>query len=213
MSKVIDETGHRYGRLTVLNPQRTSRGLRWLCRCDCGATVLVKGNSLRTGNSTSCGCSRVDAAANRRMHTPDQEVEYQAWRRMIKRCECKGASHFDRYGGRGIKVCKRWRNSFELFLADVGPCPGQGYSLDRIDGDGDYEPGNVRWATMTQQVRNRSNTVRLTAFGETRSLAEWCELRGLKQRTVRARLKRGWTDADALMPVGKRRRSHGDHGR
>jgi len=208
MSKVIDETGNVYGRLTVINAKRDENGqLRWLCKCTCGRDVLVRGNSLRTGNTKSCGvCTRRESAAARREHAVGEEYEYAAWRRMLFRCSA-AHEHADRYTDRGIKVCDAWRGhgGFHRFLADVGPAPGKGYELDRVDNNGNYEPGNVRWATRQQQMRNTSANVKITAFNETHTVAEWSELLQLNPSTVYSRVARGEQGELALRQVGDHR--------
>jgi hypothetical protein len=117
---------------------------------------------------------------------------------MIRRCHNTNHHAYPRYGGRGIHVCDRWRNSFEAFLEDVPPRPGPEYSLDRIDNDRGYEPGNVRWATATQQARNTRVNHTLTARGETHLLEEWVEITGMPKSTLYNRIHRGWSDEEAI---------------
>lgn len=124
---------------------------------------------------------------------------------MITRCYCRGAHNFHLYGGRGIRVCDGWRHDFAAFLADVGPKPGSKHSLDRIDPDGHYEPGNVRWATPIEQSRNRRNTCKLTVDGVERSLTEWCETTGMSLGCLVLRLKRGVSADEAIVPPRPRR--------
>ena len=115
---------------------------------------------------------------------------------MLRRCSYAKHTHFHRYGGRGITVCERWL-VFENFLEDMGERP-VGRSIDRIDNDGNYEPGNCRWATPQEQMRNTSVSRALTVDGTTRPLVEWAAIRGLKPSTIRERLRRGWTAKEAL---------------
>ena len=116
---------------------------------------------------------------------------------MKSRCSDSNVPCWDYYGGRGVKVCKSWE-SYEEFLADMGRRPSSAHSLDRIDSNGDYIPENCRWATKTEQTRNRRNNRFLSHNGETKSVAEWCEQLGLSTGTVDARLFRGWSDSEAL---------------
>lgn len=116
---------------------------------------------------------------------------FAVWIHMRERCSNPNHASWDRYGGRGIVVCRRWLDSYEAFLHDMGPRPSAGHSIDRIDNDGDYEPGNCRWATAKQQARNRSSSRFITAFGETLCLAEWASRAGLRKQTLAARLDRG----------------------
>lgn len=164
--KRIDMTGKTFGRLTVTAYDSTSDSGRvnWRCRCECGNEAIVVGQNLRNGNTLSCGC----LLHRRGLEHPNathahsgtggrRTPEYRAWSNMMTRCyNAKNKSYAD-YGGRGITVCERWRESFVAFLADVGRKPS-GTTLDRIDNDGNYEPGNVRWASYFVQARNRRDT-------------------------------------------------------
>ena len=120
------------------------------------------------------------------------------WAGMIERCENPRCASFAHYGARGITVCERWRSSFANFLADMGTPPTTGHTLDRIDNDGNYEPGNVRWATMAEQNRNRRSNRLLTFCGDTMCIVEWGERLGLSGRSIRRRLGRGWSVERAL---------------
>jgi len=151
--------GERFGMLLVVEPAGFAKGRAlWRCVCDCGATdVIAIGNVLQQGNKKSCGCATgamVSAAKRRHGHAGARTKIYQCWKGMKKRCANPNEAAWPNYGGRGIKVCDRWRNSFEAFYADVGDPPEPGLTLDRINNDGDYEPGNVRWATRAQQANN-----------------------------------------------------------
>lgn len=117
---------------------------------------------------------------------------------MINRCEYKRHTSYPHYGGRGIKICSRWRQSFVQFLADVGLRPSPDHTLGRLDNDGNYEPGNVAWQTRAEQGKNRSNNIKLTAFGRTMILADWARELGLDGEMIRLRLKRGWDPEKAL---------------
>jgi ribosomal protein S30 len=124
--------------------------------------------------------------------------EYNAWRSMIQRCNNPRTRSWKNYGARGIKVHPGWEENFEGFLADVGPRPSRRHSLDRIDNEGDYEPGNVRWSTPKVQARNKRTSRVLTVRGESATLAEWAERTGIGRSTIRQRLERGWSEERAV---------------
>jgi hypothetical protein len=166
---MINPVGMRFGRLVVLRETQpirrayvgraTHKERRVHCACDCGGETIVCLNHLRQGRVTSCGCARREkTAATKRKHgfrVGAPLPEYNSWRGMRARCENRKHSDFHNYGGRGIAVSARWRESFENFLADMGRKPSPVHSLDRIDVNGDYEPGNCRWATPKEQRANQ----------------------------------------------------------
>src|SRR5690349_11893108 len=168
MPPLIDLTERRFGRLLVLErAPNVSKKTVWNCRCDCGSEAVVTGDRLVKGETKSCGCLSLEmtvarnskhGCAARGSYVP----EYSSWVGMRKRCNDPNAVGFRAYGGRGIKICTRWQDSFQAFLADMGPRPSLKHSLDRIDVNGDYEPGNCRWATHKQQARNTRRSHFLT---------------------------------------------------
>lgn len=152
MSRVVDLTGRRFGKLVVAerNGSTASGNAVWACKCDCGQTISVRGHGLLTNNTNSCGCAR-------KKHGKSKTAEYRTWQAIIQRCYNPKTAKFHRYGGRGISMCLRWQNSFDDFLADMGPRPSPRHSIDRFPNpDGNYGPANCRWATAKQQNSNLS---------------------------------------------------------
>lgn len=153
--------GRKFGLLTAIELAGFFKGKAlWRCLCDCGRSdVIARGNDLQQGKKKSCGCASVEmAVAARRTHGQagnNRTSIYERWKSIRQRCGNPNDKAWKNYGGRGIKVCDRWRNSFEAFYADVGDPPEAWLTLDRIDNDRGYEPGNVRWATRVQQNNNR----------------------------------------------------------
>ena len=151
----IDLTGQKFGKLTVVGEEGTcptSRGITWRCLCDCGTLKVVRGNSLRMGKSKSCGCSQKEKPVK---HGLCNHPLYEVYQGMKKRCYYDKHNQYHNYGGRGIKVCDRWLESFENFYNDVIEGYEKGLQLDRRNNDGNYESDNVRWVTKQQNDFNR----------------------------------------------------------
>jgi hypothetical protein len=215
MSTFKDITGQQFGRLTVI--ERMPPGYRkpklvfWRCRCVCGNEPVIVYSSLASGYSKSCGCLRKDIyRKNFRTHGMSNTVIFSIWRNMLSRCGNPNVPHYERYGGRGIKVCERWL-TFVNFLADMGERPSPEHSLDRINNDGNYEPGNVRWATIGQQAINRRKRsvhkhgkplLQITIGEETLSVADWSHKTGIDKGTLLSRIRRGWSPERAITHVG-----------
>lgn len=201
MTKLMDLTGQRFGRLIVLHREGSfGPQAGWLCRCDCGKKKRMRGLSLRRGLARSCGCFTTEAVAesNRRRTGEKRPVHarppcrsslpaYKSWESMLRRCYKPHVKGYGNYGGRGIRVCRRW-HIFENFVADMGPRPSLKHTLDRIDNNKDYSTENCRWATWDVQSSNKRITRRMTLNGETLCLKQWAERYNMKEGALRRRL-------------------------
>jgi len=222
-----DLTGQTRGRLTVeYYCGRTDTGYAtWFCRCECGNWTVAMTMNLNSNHTTSCGCYKreVTSRTSKRVnttHNGSRLPEYQSWNSMVFRCHNEKCESYTRYGGRGIVVCRRWRESFAAFYRDMGERPTNRHTIDRIDNNGHYScgtcaecraqgwPANCRWASYHEQASNKSTNVRLTFRGETLTVQKWSERTGLQQGTISGRIGRGWTVEEALtLPLYTRRRT------
>lgn len=173
--RLPNKIGRVFGRLTIIGPSRfDGKKSSWLCRCSCGNELFVLNSNLRVdGGTQSCGCIRAerDQARHERSVTRKTHPNYVIWMRMRSRCLSPADKIYKYYGGRGIRVCQRWLDSFQAFVEDVGVRPSKNHSIDRIDNDGHYEPGNVRWATRIEQTNNMSTNRLVEYRGETTTLS------------------------------------------
>lgn len=213
-SRVKDLTGQVFGRLTVAslsNNKATNRGAMWFCRCACGSEIEVRADSLIDNNTRSCGCLQKEIAGeigkNSATHGASHTVEFYIWGGMLGRCTNPNDPAYCNYGARGISVCNRWLHSFENFLADMGYRPSPDYSIDRIDNNGNYEPGNCRWATRNEQANNRRNNIFYNYDGVDYSLLDISMKFNIKPATFHRRITVGWTVNEAVeIPIGERRK-------
>ncbi len=200
--KVTDLKGQMFGRLLVIDFSHIAKDRKayWHTRCVCGGNKIVRGNAMKTGNNRSCGeCFNRNARHGLRT-TPI----YNIWSRMKQRCCNPNYSGFHNYGGRGIKVCKRWEDSFENFYADMGDRP-KSLSIERIDNNANYEPNNCKWATRKEQSSNTRKNVFLTYNGEIMIIAQWERKYGINQGALKYRIKAGWNMHRALtQPLARR---------
>jgi len=207
-NRKIEKSGTRYNNLVVLGPSdkiEKSRGLNWLCRCDCGREVHVRGYCLRGGKAKSCGCVRnAELSEKRRTHGLTKTPEYRAWHHMKERCGNPNDKRFDDYGGRGIIVCDQWKGSFEKFIQDMGLRPSNKHSLDRFpDINGNYEPSNCRWATLGQQSTGLRCNVWVEYNGEKMIISELGRRLGKKNNSnIRKKLLSGKTIPGVIL-LGK----------
>lgn len=203
--KLIDLTEKQFDRLYVLaRGPNTKHGFpKWFCHCDCGNFALVTGNNLRRRIAKSCGCFMVENSTRQAtIHGGCYTPEYEIWCGIIKRCYNEKHKNWKDYGGRGISVYQPWRDDFSLFLTHVGQRPTPKHTIDRILPNGNYEPGNVRWATRKEQARNRRDTKYVTFNGETKPLAEWAESIGMSASGLSSRLKKYPVNKALTDPVG-----------
>ncbi len=201
--KDLDLFHQRFGKWTVLEKGDLSpgSGIFWKCQCDCGEIRLVKGSALYLGESKGCGCDRT------KTHGMSKTRTFKSWDSMKQRCLNQNSPDYSRYGGRGITVCERWLNSFEWFLEDLGERP-EGRTLDRIDPDGNYEPGNCRWATASEQQFNRRFNKKLEYRGQVKPMVDLSSESGVPLKILRWRLENGWNIDRAIeTPVRVKSRS------
>jgi hypothetical protein len=195
-----------FGRWTVIGSAEKAKSgsRRWMCRCTCGSEKPVYERYLIAEASTSCGCFRKELLLEKNTthgHNArgKRTTEYNSWASMIQRCTEPNNPEWPNYGGRGIRVCERWRNSFEAFLVDMGPKPTPRHQIDRHpNNDGHYEPGNCRWATPLQNARNKRNTVYLEHDGKRLPQSQWSKITGISQATLCERRAAGWSDSEVL---------------
>lgn len=191
--KTINE-GNRFGKWTVIRAYRDERGKPMAeAMCECGRSRVQPTRVLLSGGTL--GCNHCHKETHKRTKTP----EYQAWVSMLSRCYREGDISYPNYGGRGITVCERWEASFENFLVDMSGRPSPEHSLDRYpNNDGNYEPGNVRWASQREQSQNRRTNVVLTFNRETHCVSERARITGIPKHALEQRVRRGWTTERAL---------------
>ena len=204
MATKTDLTGAKIGRLTVLHEvfghECAGKHRKWAVVCECGNQREMFQQRLKAGTTLSCGCLQRDKHIERlTTHGMSRTPVHVAWQAMLARCSNKSNPMWHHYGGRGISVCAQWK-SFENFLADMGDLPFKGAELDRIDNDGNYEPGNCRWATRQEQMRNTRQNVFVEVDGVSKTVAEWSVLSGIPDRTLHHRAHRGLAGSAFLAP-------------
>lgn len=194
-------TGQRFGRLLVLSYSHTEKKASfWNCRCDCGKLVTPRRGGLMSGDNISCGCYTKERLTT---HGMEGTRFYRAWRGMIARCNDKNRDSYNRYGGRGIKVCDEWLHSFETFRDDMQEGYTDKLQLDRIDTDGNYEKSNCKWSTPKENSNNKSNNRYITIEGETLTLTQWCRRYNANYFNVWALIDRGHEPQEALAKHSK----------
>ena len=205
--KLDDLTGRRFGRLEVISFSHiaNNRMSYWNCLCDCGNEVCVSSGNLKCGNTKSCGCYRSDLQ-HARKRVKSERLHY-IWSSMKQRCSNENNHKYKDYGERGISVCKEWEYFENFYRWSMNNGYSDDLTIDRINNDKGYSPDNCRWATKTEQARNKRNTRFIEYDGEIKPLPEWAEERRIPSSVIRKRLKIGWSMEEALnipvLPTGK----------
>jgi hypothetical protein len=204
--------GRQYGDVQIIRflGALPNRQIVWEVRCVCGKEFSARAAGLSSGRVTSCGCvprrQKEAAPTDSRRKRP----EYAVWLGIRRRCS-PGPDAHSRYYGRGIRVCDRWMNSFDAFYEDMGPRPSPGHSIDRIDNDGHYEPGNCRWATREEQANNTSRAYpRYEVLGRLYTAAQLAKLSGVRHDTIKTRVRRGWSLERAVSEIPRFREDKDD---
>lgn len=207
MRAISDLSGKRFGLLKVINQtdKRSGGSVVWDCICDCGKTTDVSSGHLKSGHTISCGCHKKTTSSNvctslftKHGHGKNGAVSktYSTWLHMLDRCNNPDNAAYSNYGGRGILVCERWKD-YANFLEDMGESP-IGMTLDRIDNNGNYEPGDCRWATMKMQQNNKRTNNIVSYMGKEMTITQLSEMCGVKRSTLYYRLNQGMTVEEAV---------------
>ena len=203
MAKPIDITGEKFGKLTVLKRVgKDGSFATWLCVCDCGRETIVRSRSLWSGNTKSCGCSHYfkGSAHINYKHGQSKSKLYNVWNGLKARCFNKNTKEYQYYGARGINMCAEWKENFQSFYfwaKENGYLSG--FSLDRIDNNGDYEPANCRWVTKAEQNNNKRSNVRISFKGQSKTMKQWADSFGISYKLLHSRInKLGWSFEKAI---------------
>ncbi len=205
---LADIKGRRYGRLVVLERAANDKhqNAMWLCQCDCGNQIIVRGGTLRSGQQKSCGCYNKELQANFKGHYKHGGAHtrlHTIWKEMRQRCTNPHTTNYKNYGGRGIIICEEW-NDFSKFREwAINNGYADDLSIDRIDVNGNYEPQNCRWSTDKEQSRNKRDTLTICYKGKQTPIIQVAEEIGIKYGTLRRRIINGWSDERAIhTPIG-----------
>lgn len=200
MSGFKDLSGRKFNRITVLKRvENRGKNPRYLCLCSCGNYKVIRGDAILCGETKSCGCYSKEKLFIRNLkHGLIEIPEYHVWLGMKQRCFNVKTEQYKNYGARGITVCKRWLDSFDNFINDMGRKPTSKHTLERIDVNGNYTYFNCKWATMKEQSNNKTNNRILEYKGVQKTLMQWMSELNLKYTTVLYRLNKGWSIEDAF---------------
>lgn len=217
MSKLIDLTGQKFGRLTVLNREQDyilpcgQHQALWKCKCDCGKICIIRGLSLRSNHTKSCGCFHDEASGDRtRTHGKSNERLYIIWRGMKRRCYNINNYDYKYYGGRGINICEEWKNNFKSFY-DWSMSHGyrEDLTIDRIDTNGNYEPSNCRWATMKEQSNNTRQNHMIEYNGKKQNMKQWAKELDIKYTTLATRININHCDINTAFETPVKNKTKG----
>lgn len=205
--RVEDLCGQIFHNLTVISfVERKNNSTIWLCSCRCKKSkqIMVSSASLKSGNTKSCGCLKIEKCViTHTKHGLTESKEYKIWCGIKRRCYNKKYMGYKNYGGRGIKMCDRWLESFEYFYEDMGPRPSDSHSIDRIDNDGDYSKENCRWTTREEQNNNTSRNIYLTYNNVTKTISQWAKELNISSSTIKYRINKGWPVETIFAPSKK----------
>lgn len=199
----LDLSNRWFGRLRVIRSIGSRSGRQfWKCLCSCGNVTDVESSSLVRGNTTSCGCARYEnATASSTTHGMSHLPEYSTWKSIRRRCLVETSKDYKDYGGRGIKICDTWIESFENFYADMGPRPSPNHSIDRENNNGNYEPGNCRWTTAEEQALNKRTTRYVIYHGESIPMVQLARTHGINYSRLKYLLNKGYSAEDAVATI------------
>jgi hypothetical protein len=203
MTAMIDLTGKSFNRLTVIRKMGAGQNgkMMWECMCSCGNKTVVTSYDIKTGHTASCGCAHNEQLSKyKKIHGMSGSNEFSIWRGMMNRCYNKNDPAFKYYGERGITVCALWKDSFLEFFGSMGHRPSKLYSIDRINNDGNYEPSNCRWATMSEQANNTRANKWIEFSGERLTIGMWSRKLGFGEGCLRSRIKRWGIDKALTTP-------------
>lgn len=205
MPKFKDLSGKKIGNLTFIKPVGKKNGnYIWKVKCDCGKLANLPGYTVKSGNTKSCGCLKGE-----RLEEISQTPEYFCYRDLLKRCTNPEDKNFKNYGGRGIRVCRRWRQSFQNFLDDMGQKPSPNHSIERKDNGGNYEPDNCIWATAKIQSNNTRANRLIRAFGMNQKIQTWAKLTGLSANLIAQRIDKLKWSSETALKTPKRKQKNG----
>lgn len=209
MWKAEDLTGQRFGKVTVLSRAANNKHGRavWLCKCDCGNEKEIAAANLKSGRTTSCGCYSRGLKRKTGTHGMTNTRIFHEWQSMLQRCNNPNNQRYEDYGGRGIKVCDEWIDSFVSFCEwSMDNGYDEALTLDREDVDGNYSPDNCRWVTNFEQQSNKRNNRIIECNGEKHILNEWARITGLNAQTIAWRIDRGWSVEEALCTPSRKQK-------